>query len=150
MASEGRSPVATPVAAARRDLEEAKASLARGDDCAVALAILARAATRRDEAMFALLDARGTRVTASTNTKGGYSTLPWQAKEIPMSDTLIYTVPDMHCGHCERAVSEEASAVAGVESVTVDLDSKRVTVIGTGLDDAKLRAAIEEAGYEAA
>jgi len=56
----------------------------------------------------------------------------------------------MHCGHCERAVSEELSAVAGVESVAVDLDSKRVTVVGSELDDAKLRAAIDEAGYEAA
>jgi len=67
-----------------------------------------------------------------------------------MSDTLTYRVPGMHCGHCEKAVSEEVSAVAGVESVAVDLDSKRVTVVGTDLDDAKLRAAIDEAGYEAA
>ena len=67
-----------------------------------------------------------------------------------MSDTLTYSVPGMHCGHCEKAVSEEVSAVAGVESVAVDLDSKRVTVVGTALDDAKLRAAIDEAGYEAA
>jgi copper chaperone len=67
-----------------------------------------------------------------------------------MSDTLTYSVPGMHCGHCEKAVSEEVSAVAGVESVAVDLDSKRVTVVGTRLDDAKLRAAIDEAGYEAA
>ena len=67
-----------------------------------------------------------------------------------MSDTLTYSVPGMHCGHCEKAVSEDVSAVAGVESVAVDLDSKRVTVVGTDLDDAKLRAAIDEAGYEAA
>ena len=65
-------------------------------------------------------------------------------------DTVLYSVPGMHCGHCEKAVSEEVSAVAGVESVAVDLDSKRVTVVGTSLDDAKLRAAIDEAGYEAA
>lgn len=67
-----------------------------------------------------------------------------------MSETLTYTVPEMHCGHCERAVSEEVSAVTGVESVTVDLETKRVTVVGEALDDAKLRAAIDEAGYEAA
>lgn len=67
-----------------------------------------------------------------------------------MSDTLTYTVPGMHCGHCEQAVSKEVSAVSGVESVAVDLDSKRVTVSGSGLDDAKVRAAIDEAGYEAA
>ena len=67
-----------------------------------------------------------------------------------MSETVTYNVPGMHCGHCERAVSGELSAVAGVDSVAVDLDSKRVTVVGSGLDDAKLRAAIDEAGYEAA
>ena len=67
-----------------------------------------------------------------------------------MTETVTYNVPDMHCGHCERAVSEELSAVAGVESVAIDLDSKRVTVVGSELDDAKLRAAIDEAGYEAA
>jgi len=67
-----------------------------------------------------------------------------------MSETLTYTVPGMHCDHCERAVTEEVSAVPGVESVAVDLESKRVVVVGSGLDDARVRAAIDEAGYEAA
>lgn len=65
-------------------------------------------------------------------------------------DVLQYTVPAMHCGHCKTAVTEEVSAVPGVESVVVDLDAKRVEVSGTALDDAAIRAAIEEAGYEAA
>ena len=64
-------------------------------------------------------------------------------------DALSYTVPAMHCGHCERAVMEEVSAVSGVASVDVDLGTKLVTVHGAGLDDAALRAAIEEAGYTA-
>ncbi len=67
-----------------------------------------------------------------------------------MSETITYTVPGMSCGHCKAAVTEEVSAVEGVESVSVDLDSKRVDVIGAQLDDAAIRAAIEEAGYEAA
>lgn len=65
-------------------------------------------------------------------------------------DTAQYTVPGMHCGHCEAAVKREISALAGVEEVVVDLDSKRVEVTGSELDDAAIRAAIEEAGYEAA
>jgi copper chaperone CopZ len=65
-------------------------------------------------------------------------------------DTALYTVPGMHCGHCERAVKEEVAALPGVASVVVDLESKRVEVTGSGLDDAAIRAAIEEAGYEAA
>ena len=67
-----------------------------------------------------------------------------------MADTLSYTVPGMHCGHCKQAVSEELAAVEGVQSVDVDLETKLVTVVGSGLDDSKLRAAIDEAGYEAA
>jgi copper chaperone CopZ len=65
-------------------------------------------------------------------------------------ETLTYTVPGMHCGHCKQAVSGELSAVEGVEAVDVDLESKLVTVVGSRLDDAALRAAIDEAGYEAA
>jgi copper chaperone len=61
-----------------------------------------------------------------------------------------YIVPGMSCGHCETAVKAEVSAVAGVESVTVDLETKLVEVSGTALDDAAIRAAIEEAGYKAA
>jgi copper chaperone len=67
-----------------------------------------------------------------------------------MSDSTTYSVPAMHCRHCERAVTEEISAVAGVTAVDVDLETKLVTVRGESLDDATLRAAIEEAGYEAA
>jgi copper chaperone len=67
-----------------------------------------------------------------------------------MSETEVYLVAGMHCGHCERAVKEEVVAVPGVASVDVDLETKLVTVTGESLDDAALRAAIEEAGYEAA
>jgi copper chaperone len=65
-----------------------------------------------------------------------------------VTQELVYTVPAMHCVHCERAVEEELSAVEGVHSVDVDLDVKLVTVRGVGLDDERLRAAIAEAGYE--
>lgn len=67
-----------------------------------------------------------------------------------MTDTLTYTVPGIHCGHCEAAVTEEVSQVEGVTSVDVDLDTKLVVVQGEGLDDGAIRAAIDEAGYEAA
>ena len=63
---------------------------------------------------------------------------------------MTYTVPGMSCGHCKEAVSSELQEVPGVESVDVDLDTKLVVVSGAGLDDGALRAAIEEAGYEAA
>ena len=63
---------------------------------------------------------------------------------------ITYTVAGMHCGHCKTAVTEELEAVDGVDDVVVDLETKLVTVRGSRLDDPALRAAIEEAGYEAA
>ena len=62
---------------------------------------------------------------------------------------ISYSVPGMHCGHCERAVRSELQQVPGVASVDVDLETKLVTVRGAGLDDAALVAAIDEAGYDA-
>jgi copper chaperone len=67
-----------------------------------------------------------------------------------VSDTAVYSVPAMHCAHCERAVREEVSAVQGVNAVEVDLERKLVTVAAEPLDDAGVRAAIEAAGYQAA
>lgn len=66
-----------------------------------------------------------------------------------MSETITYTVPAVHCGHCVMSITEEVSEVEGVEDVAVDLETKVVTVTGRELDDEALRAAIVEAGYEA-
>lgn len=62
---------------------------------------------------------------------------------------LNYLVKGMSCGHCESAVKQEVGAVAGVSDVTVDLTTKLVRVSGEGLNDAAIRAAIDEAGYDA-
>ena len=67
-----------------------------------------------------------------------------------MSETVTLSVPAIHCAHCAMSIREEIEEVKGVERVDVDLDSKIVTVDGVALDDAALRAAIVEAGYEAA
>lgn len=67
-----------------------------------------------------------------------------------MTDTITYSVPGVHCAHCGVSIREEVSEVEGVEQVEVDLDAKIVTVRGRDLADERLRAAIQEAGYEAA
>jgi copper chaperone len=54
----------------------------------------------------------------------------------------------MSCGRCTAAIEGEISRAARVESVSADLDTKFVTVRGSGLSDGELRVAIEEAGYE--
>ena len=67
-----------------------------------------------------------------------------------MAESVTYRVPGMTCEHCKTAVARELSAVPGVESVAVDLDARLVQVTGPSLEDAALRAAIDEAGYEVA
>jgi copper chaperone CopZ len=67
-----------------------------------------------------------------------------------MAETRTYTVPGMSCDHCKAAVTEEVLAVVGVASVDIDLETKVVAVHGERLDDGAIRAAIDEAGYEAA
>jgi copper chaperone CopZ len=66
-----------------------------------------------------------------------------------VTEEMTYRVPGMHCGHCKAAVTEEIEAVEGVDRVVVDLETKLVRVTGSHLDDAALRAAIDEAGYDA-
>ena len=67
-----------------------------------------------------------------------------------MNETITYSVPAIHCAHCAMSIREEVTEVEGVDDVVVDLEEKAVTVTGRDLDDSALRAAIEEAGYEAA
>jgi copper chaperone CopZ len=66
------------------------------------------------------------------------------------TEQLTYSVPDMSCDHCRAAITAEIEQLAGVSTVDVDLDAKRVTVAGEKLDDAAVRDAIDEAGYDVA
>ena len=66
------------------------------------------------------------------------------------SNQLELSVPEMTCGHCEAAIQKEVSAVAGVSSVVVDLETKLVTVTGSGVDNGAVVAAIDEAGFDVA
>jgi copper chaperone len=66
-----------------------------------------------------------------------------------MSETITYSVPGISCGHCRAAITGEVTAVAGVDAVDVDLDTRLVRISGENLDDSALVAAIDEAGYEA-
>jgi copper chaperone len=67
-----------------------------------------------------------------------------------ITDQLTYSVPGVSCDHCRAAITAEVGRVPGVRSIDVDLDAKRVSVAGEGLDDAAIRAAIDEAGYDVA
>ncbi|MFF3289652.1 heavy-metal-associated domain-containing protein [Streptomyces sp. NPDC003023] len=65
--------------------------------------------------------------------------------------TTVYQVTGMTCGHCEGAVSSEISEIPGVTSVTAVAATGQVTVVSEApLDEAAVRAAVDEAGYELA
>ena len=66
-----------------------------------------------------------------------------------MDQTFTYSVPGVSCAHCQAAITSAVGEVSGVTSVDVNLESKCVTVNGDYLDDAAIRAAIDDAGYEA-
>lgn len=61
----------------------------------------------------------------------------------------VYQVHGMTCEHCVRAVESEVGEVPGVDAVEVDLDTGRTVITGEDVDDAAVRAAVNEAGYRA-
>jgi copper chaperone len=62
-----------------------------------------------------------------------------------------YTVTGMTCAHCVASVTEEISEIDGVTGVAVDLPTGAVTVTSQSpVDDADVRSAVEEAGYQLA
>jgi copper chaperone CopZ len=69
-----------------------------------------------------------------------------------INSTQTYAVAGMTCGHCVHAVTDEVKKLPGVLDVTIDLvpdGSSNVHVVSVGvLDDAQVRDAVDEAGYE--
>ena len=64
--------------------------------------------------------------------------------------TIDFQVTGMTCGHCEMSVREEVGEVPGVTGVEVSHETGLLTVSSTqGVDDAAVRAAVDEAGYSA-
>ncbi len=58
-----------------------------------------------------------------------------------------YVVTGMTCAHCVASVTEEVSAISGVEAVEVELSSGLLTVTGADVDSSAVAAAVDEAGY---
>ncbi len=58
-----------------------------------------------------------------------------------------YSVQGMTCNHCVHAVTEEVSAIPGVDSVQVSLDKASMVVTSPQqIDFEAIRAAVAEAG----
>lgn len=68
-----------------------------------------------------------------------------------MSAVTTFRVSGMTCSHCVKAVTEELTALDGVQDVSVDLvcgGTSTVTVASRApLDGDAVREAVDEAGY---
>lgn len=71
-----------------------------------------------------------------------------------MTDSSITTktlvVPEISCGHCKQSIEGAVSQLEGVTSVDVEIEPRRVNLAydEARVDLEKIKAAIEEAGYE--
>lgn len=58
-----------------------------------------------------------------------------------------YTVTGMTCEHCAKAITEEVSAIAGVDDVTVTLEPGAMVITSSEpVDFEAVKAAVAEAG----
>lgn len=60
----------------------------------------------------------------------------------------IMLVEGMSCNHCVMAVTNALKEVEGVSKVDVNLENKKVEVLGDNLIEKTLKEAVEEAGYD--
>lgn len=60
--------------------------------------------------------------------------------------TLAFTVTDMTCGHCAKAITNAVLAAYPAAKVDIDIAAKRVTVENAG-DRAAVASVIEAEGY---
>ncbi len=68
-----------------------------------------------------------------------------------MSVTKSYTVSGMTCDHCVLSVREEVEEIPGVQTTEVVLKDGSLTITSAdAIDDAAVRTAVQEAGYELA
>ncbi len=64
-------------------------------------------------------------------------------------ETVTYTAPAISCEHCQHAIEGALGALPGVQTVTVDIPTKRVAVTYDPGTVARpvLEAALDEEGY---
>ena len=64
-------------------------------------------------------------------------------------EQTVVTAPDISCAHCATAITNAVSAIPGVESVNVDIPSKRVTIGHQpgSVDMAEVARVMDDEGY---
>jgi len=58
----------------------------------------------------------------------------------------VFSVPDMSCEHCKKTITSALKKIAGVKDVIINLNTKRVEVIGD-VQKNEIISAIEGVGY---
>ncbi|MBQ6967393.1 MAG: heavy metal translocating P-type ATPase, partial [Lachnospiraceae bacterium] len=71
------------------------------------------------------------------------------AETIKENKDMKIKVNGMMCGHCEMHVKKALEAIEGIDSAVASHEENLVTITNTkDIDEAAIKAAIEEAGYE--
>ena len=61
---------------------------------------------------------------------------------------VVFTVPEISCGHCKDTIESTLNNVESIESVSVDIEKKSVEVISSSdLDMIDISQLLDEQGY---
>jgi len=61
---------------------------------------------------------------------------------------VVFTVPEISCGHCKDTIESTLSNVETIESVSVDIEKKSVEVFSSSdIDMISLSQLLDEQGY---
>ena len=62
--------------------------------------------------------------------------------------TVTYTVPAISCGHCTHTIETEVGEMTGVQSVKVDLNTKKVEItFDVPASEERIRSLLAEINY---
>ena len=61
---------------------------------------------------------------------------------------VVFTVPEISCGHCKDTIESTLNNVESIESVSVDIEKKSVKVLSSpDLDMTNVSKLLDEQGY---
>ena len=61
---------------------------------------------------------------------------------------IVFTVPEISCGHCKDTIESTLNNVESIESVSVNIEKKSVEVISSSdLDMMNVSQLLDEQGY---
>ena len=61
---------------------------------------------------------------------------------------VVFTVPEISCGHCKDTIESTLNNVESIESVSVDIEKKSVEIISSSdLDMTNVSQLLDDQGY---